>query len=455
MATTGVARQSAAEAARQRAKGAAAPLTTLEQQVANEVAGVRKRVVDRSQHVQELKATASELAEAIARKDIDKAAMLTATFNSAADSRAAMEKTQRGAMLRLAQELKSATGEIKQMTELNSGERKLIADAEKAVADGKRQLEGLNAEHTAAYTKTRLFGIRRRAIESTQADVDAKTRQITTLEAAVQTQREIAERMREARVDTITLDEAMTHILTATKDAVNLARDNLAETREELTTITDNRVRTEDLLETLSQDRVAVEGKLKAANAEITQLENELNDLQAVKGSPEWVEKNNAHEQKKADRLVLEGEQAKALELYRTAEAAREAFTAQESSLQVHIQCIELEVAILEANVRDQMAEISSFAVVAKRAQDLKSLHLADDIGRQMREDVAKTTTEFTVAALSKRAERAESMPGHIKALQDIVEVGEQARADSDARIQAQIDLLAEKYQEAFGAPAN
>lgn len=445
--------QTAALEARARAAGTA--LKSLESQVQTEVAETRKRVVDRSKHVAELKATASEIAQAIATKQIDKAALLTANFKTAAASREAMQKTQRGAMIRLAEQLQGAKSEITQMTKLTPEEQKLITDAEEAVKSAERILEGLRAEHTASFTKTKLFGIRARAIASAESAITKAEANIVTLKAAVETQRTIANTMKDARVDTVTLDQAMTHILTATKDAVNMAKDDLVQVREELQTTTDNRVRTEELLTQYSGDRVEVEGKLAALNSQIKQLEDELRDLAAVKGTPAWVEKNNLYETKKVERVEVEGNLAKALELYRTAEAAKEAFITQENGLQVHIQCIELEVSILEANVRDQMAEIQAFAINARSSQSLQSLHLADDVGRDMRMQVAESTSQFVVSALAKRAERAESMPAHVQGLKDINAMTEQAATDSDARIAAQIELLKEMSERAVSGAVN
>lgn len=449
-----MAKASPADAARLRARGAT--LKELETQVSEDVAGVRQRVKARAEHAETMTSLGDQIAEAVASKNIDKAKLLMSTFHTAAVSRDELEKTQRGSMLRLAAAMKGATGALKQLTTFTESELKRITDAEAAVKGAEEIVTRMQGEKTAAFSQPKIFGIRNRAIAAAETALKSAEADVITLKAAVETQRAIANSEREARVQNVPLDESATQILTATNEAVSLARENLVETRDMLGDIQQNRVRTQGALEGFAKQRSEAEANLVSKRAAISTAEHELEDMASLKGTETYVTKENALEQLKAERLVLEGDQATALEMFRTSQAAFSEFTTQETSLQVHIQSIELEISILEANVRDQTATIASFGVIAKRADDLRSLHVADDIGREMREGVAQTTVEFTTAALAARADRAEAMPAHLKALSDIIDVGVQAQADSDARMQAQIDLLAQKYQDTLaGTPAS
>lgn len=453
-AQTTAAKVAPADAARARARGAT--LKELETQVSEDVAGVRQRVKARAEHAQTMTSLGEEIAEAVANRNIDKAKLLMSNFHTAATSRDELEKTQRGSMLRLAAAMKGATGALQQLTTFTAPELKRITDAEQAVKDAEGIVTRMQAEKTEAYGRTKFAGIRNRAIAAAQTALEAAEADVITLKAAVETQRAIASSEKDARVQNIPLDESATQILTATNEAVTLARDNLVETRDMLGEIQQNRVRTQAALETFAKQRSTAEANLVSKRAAISTAEHELEDMASLKGTQTYVERENALEQLRADRLVLEGEQATALEMFRTSQAAFKEFTTQETALQVHIQSIELEIAILEANVRDQTATIASFGVIAKRADDLRALHVADDEGREMREGVAKTTVEFTTAALAARADRAEAMPAHLKVMDDIIEVGTQAQADSDARMQAQMDLLTANYQKTLaGTPAS
>ena len=417
---------------------------------ARQTEAMRQRLKESAEQTARLQNISQKLEDALARNDIDQVKILNADYASAKANQDETRKSIAQASMALMDGYKEIGVVLKEAKDLTAEEKSLITQAQEKAAQAKTRLDDAEKALAASYNKTTLFGFQARAVERATKVRDAAKSEYETLETAIKTAEQAAERMRHNRLEGASLEQSLQHMQAMTTEVVGLIRDDIENINENLDVAVNGITDVTQTLEKLSRDMEAAKTQRDELSARIDNLRAERDEV-ADKTSSQWQELNSKVVAAERERDQAEADHNIAFDLFQNAQAFLEKYRHQEAAQRTALQFNQAFIASLEAGTKYRDDIYRSHIGVLKSGDLFRAGEMMDQAARRVDEDISVDVMTQTTAMRNSMAKRYEDLPEDIKRHREITEAGR----ESEAKFDATMRRLVEEAQKALGTPTN
>lgn len=349
----------------------------------------------------ELKDVSIKLNEALAAGNLDAVKALSVTF---ADVRARSEATTRdvsGAVMNLMNQFKEIGTALESASDFTAAEQKLITEAEALVARMQGRLDLANTDLAAADRKTSWFGIRNNAVSAAQAAIRTAQNDLEGAKAGVGTATQVAERMRQQRLESMSLEGSMQQMQVISQRLVGIARSRIEEIEGNISVITTGRIAANASLETLAAEVATLEAQVTDAEASIRTLDAEL--AEQTPGTVEYQQIDSKIADAKRTLIDAQNERNRKFSLQQDGQRFAEMYRLQEEVQSRMLEFQKTWIELLESGTRARSEIYESRLGVIRARGDQAAMNQYDTVATQVDERM-HSDTAADLAAMQKTA---------------------------------------------------
>ncbi len=408
---------------------------------------MRQRSQQATKDTEKLKQIGADLQDALARRDVDQVKILSATFETARASAQATSRDLAQVIKALGDQYKDIGIEIAGLKEFNEEEKKILDDAKELLARAEAGRRVADEGLIKAQQKWSTFGIRERAVQAAEADIEAAKSRVDGAQAGVEAAKQLANQKQRDRLSSADMSTSLQRLQTITQQVIDIASGQIGAIEEDLaavdTGLEDTSSRIEDLTGTLEGLTQSLEG----FEANLNILREQLNEH--AQGSSERATLEKEIIEKTRERDQTKAEHTKNFLLLQESQRFIEQYKLHATTQRQNLEYQKAWVALLEMAVKERTVLFDSHIGAMQYAANQEAMKTADGVGAETDYTLAGDMAQLAVAGERALIERVERAPEDTKRLRAVLEARTKSRAEFEDRL-AKADKL---YQQNYGTP--